>query len=246
MVGVNGTVGQGKTVFSQAIVSHLNALLKPEEGQAITRSLDDYYLTKAERARPEFLALGYNPPGISNRGPAGTHDIEQLRDDLQVLAQTQVGSLTELLSFDKMTDDRALNPYKVQGKVGVFILEGWFIGAETGVEVHKTEPGLKRSVAQALKNYKPLFERLNALWVFQPPASIEDIVIQSLEQEETWRQTSGKTRMTSEQVRRFVEYFYKESWQEGVTSPFPTRAAASFWGVTDLLHRFVKIEPSWP
>ena len=65
--------------FSHAIASHLNTLLRPQEGQAITRSLDDYYLTHAERYRPEFLSRGYNPSGISNRGPAGTHDLKRFR-----------------------------------------------------------------------------------------------------------------------------------------------------------------------
>ena len=85
LVGVNGTIGQGKTVFSLAVAKQLNELLKPEEGQAVTRSLDDYYLSKAERYQPEFLARGYNPNGIPNRGPAGTHDTAKLWQDIQAM-----------------------------------------------------------------------------------------------------------------------------------------------------------------
>jgi pantothenate kinase-related protein Tda10 len=240
---VNGSLGQGKTYFSQALVTCLNALLTSDEGQAITRSLDDYYLTHAERYRPEFLALGYNPKGISNRGPAGTHDVERLLRDLEVLERSGPDSRVGLPSFKKEIDDRSPELYQVEGKVGVFILEGWFIGAHTNVDPSKADPGLKRSVASALVTYKPVFDRLDALWVFGSPPSLEDIVAQRMEQEETLRRQTGKTGMTSDQIRRFVDYFYKESWQDGVTSPFPPRKAATFWASMDIHHRFIKIEP---
>ena len=152
----------------------------------------------------------------------------------------------ELPAFDKPSDDRSSEPFRVSGKVGVFILEGWFIGAKTDVNPQKAEPGLKRSVALALKNYKLIFDRLDALWAFEPPKSIDDIIAQRSEQEETLRRNTGKPGMTPTQIRLFVEYFYKDSWQEGVTSPVPPRDAASFWAVTDIHHRFVKIEPLRP
>jgi len=38
---INGTIGQGKTVFSLAVAKQSEYSLRPEEGQAITRSLDD-------------------------------------------------------------------------------------------------------------------------------------------------------------------------------------------------------------
>ncbi len=241
MVGVFGSQGQGKTFFSQAITSRLNTLLKPDEGQAITRSLDDYYLTQSERYQPEFLALGYNPKGISNRGPAGTHDTARLWSDVR---RMESGSPVELPSFDKQKDDRSAEPLRVQGKVGVFILEGWFVGANTKVDSQKAEPGLKQSVASALINYKSIFDRLDALWAFEPPASLEDIVSQRVEQEETLRRRTGKVGMTPEQIGRFVDYFYKDSWQEGLTSPIPLREAASFWAKTDIHHQFVSVNPA--
>ena len=115
----------------------------------------------------------------------------------------------------------------MSGKVGVFILEGWFVGARTDVDPMKANPGLKRSVAVALKDYLPIFDRLDALWAFEPPGSIDQIVDQRIEQEETLRRTTvstgltGQTGMTPAQIRRFIDYFYKDSWQEGVTSPVP-------------------------
>jgi len=254
LVGVNGTIGQGKTVFSLAVTQHLNSLLKPEEGQALTRSLDDYYLPKAERYRPEFLARGYNPQGIPNRGPTGTHDTVRLLGDIQKMEQglkssspaAAGGGPIELPVFDKQADDRSLEPYRVSDKVGVFILEGWFVGARTDADPKKADPGLKRSVAEALKDYKPVFDRLDALWVFEPPRTLEEIVAQRIEQQDTINRETGRKGMTPDQIHRFIDYFYKDSWQHGVTSPTPSREAASFWAVTDHHRRFIKIEPPFP
>ena len=233
-----------------AVAKHLNHLLNPEEGQAITRSLDDYYLPKAERYRPEFLARGYNPKGIPNRGPAGTHDVQRLSSDIRKMEEARSG--LELPVFDKQTDDRSLEPYRVDGRVGVFILEGWFVGAQTDIDPLKAGPGLKRSVAASLKDYKPIFDRLDALWVFEPPRTLKEIVAQRIEQEETLKRVTGltgntgSTGMTPVQIRRFIDYFYKDSWQDGVTSPIPLRTTAAFRADTDMHHRFLNITPHLP
>jgi pantothenate kinase-related protein Tda10 len=109
----------------------------------------------------------------------------------------------------------------------------------------KADPGLKRSVAMALRDYQVIFDRLDALWVFNPPA-FEDMVAQRIEQQETINRETGRTGMTPAQIRRFIDYFYKDSWQEGVTSPFPLREAADFWVVTDARHQFLSISPEFP
>jgi len=245
-VGVNGSVGQGKTFFSEAIASRLNALLHPEEGQAITRSLDDYYLTKAERSHPEFLARGYCPQGISNRGPAGTHDTRRLKRDINALENSSLGSQTRMPVFDKSIDDRSPVPYVAEGKIGIFIFEGWFVGAYTKVDVSKTKVGLQRSVAIALGEYAELFQRLDMLIAFEPWKGLSQINAQRLEQEETLRKQTGKAGMGPDQIRRLVHYFYRESWQDGVSSPFPLREAANFWLKTTLHHRFVSVQPPLP
>jgi pantothenate kinase-related protein Tda10 len=151
-----------------------------------------------------------------------------------------------LPAFDKQTDDRTPEPFGVHGRVGVFILEGWFVGARTDADPRKAAPGLKRSVAAALKGYKPIFDRLDALWVFEPPRTLEEIIAQRIEQEETLHRTTGTPGMTPTQIRRFIEYFYTDSWQAGVTSPVPLRKAAAFWAVTDTHHRLLKIMPNLP
>jgi pantothenate kinase-related protein Tda10 len=219
-------------------------LLKPEEGRAITRSLDDYYLSKADRYKPGFLTRGYNPKGIPNRGPAGTHDTARLWNDIQAMDQGR--SDLSLPSFNKQIDDHFPEHFHVPGKVGVLILEGWFVGARTDIDPMKVESGLKRSVAEALKNYQSIFARLDALWVFEPPKTLEQTILQRIEQEETLQKQTGSMGMDAEQICRFIHYFYEESWQSGLNSPLPPRASATFWAVTDDQHRFLKITPQLP
>ncbi len=243
LVGINGTIGQGKTYFSRAVVASLNKQLSSAEGKALSRSLDDYYLPKSVRGSASFRAMGYDPRGISNRGPAGTHEVERLVSDLKALRASREGSLLELPNFEKAIDDRSEKPLRVHGHVGVVILEGWFVGALTKVEPKKAAPGLKRSVAQALSSYRPIFDQIDALWAFKPPSSLRDIVAQRWEQEETLRRTTGTQGMSRAQIERLGQYFYKDSWQKGVTSPFSKREKATFWATVDLSHRFVKIEP---
>ncbi len=145
MVGVNGSVGQGKSYFSREVTARLNARLKPREGQAITRSLDDYYLTRADRSKASFRAKGYNPEGISNRGPAGTHDVGRIqRDILLGWSGSQATSVLELpyRSTNASTIELRMD-FGLTGKVGVLLFEGWFVGAPTDVDVEKTPVGLQ-------------------------------------------------------------------------------------------------------
>jgi len=242
VAGVTGSIGRGKSTFCRALVSALNTLLKPDEGQAITRSLDDYYLPKALRYSPEFLARGYNLPGISNRGPAGTHDLPALQADMDAFEKSSDSSVFQLMTFDKQSDNRLPERLDMRGKIGVLLLEGWFVGASTDVEAGKWPPGLKRSVALALSGYKPFFDRLDALWAFKP-VPMETIFRNRLEQQQTLDHQSGRTGMTPEEIRRFVRYFYEDSWEAGLDSPIPPDRHVSFWADVDEAHRFISLEP---
>src|SRR5262249_17157992 len=143
--------------------------------------------------------------------------------DILALEKTDSRSTVELPIFDKQTDDRSAEPYRVQGQVGVLVLEGWLVGARTDGDPMQVAPGLKRSVAKALKDYNPIFDRLDCLWAFEPPPTVDDIIAQRLEQQDTLNRQTGKTGMTPDQIRRFIRYFYEDAWQKGVTSPFPPK-----------------------
>ena len=90
-------------------------------------------------------------------------------------------------------------------------------GPRGAAGIKNADPGLKRSVAEALKSYKPIFDRLDALWMFDPPRDLEEIITQRIEQQDTLNRGSGKVGMTCAQISRFIRYFYEDSWQPGHT-----------------------------
>lgn len=238
--GVNGSIGQGKTTFCEALAKSLNARLPRHEGKALTRSLDDYYLPRSRRYAPEFLARGYDPRGIPNRGPAGTHDTRRLWKDIRAFEKSTAASRFSLPIFDKQNDERSPRSFQFQGKVAIFILEGWFVGADTRVNVGRTKTGLKRSVARALRSYRPIFDRLDALWLFKTP-STRRIAEDRIKQQMSLNRDTGRKGMSPRQIRRFVQYFYKDAWQPGVTSPIPPAAKVTFYADVNPRHRFISV-----
>jgi pantothenate kinase-related protein Tda10 len=224
VVGVNGPIGGGKTTFCGALKVLLDELA-PSGSHCAARSLDDYYLPRAVRETPAFKAKGYAPyEGLPVRGPAGTHDVDRLLRDLQAMETARrPGDRIALPAFDKSLDDRLPEPHYVQGPMGIFLIEGWFLGARAVAPV-PADAGLAAAVAQALKGYQPVFDRLDALWVFEP-LPIDQIVRHRQEQE----RRSRSPRMDDAAIERFVDYFYRLAWHEGATSPVPPADRVTFW-----------------
>lgn len=235
--GIHGTLGRGKTTLAQALGLILEEILPGRMGRPLVLSLDDYYLPKRTRERAAFRDRGYNPSGISNRGPAGTHDIGLLWRHIKEMESSAGQSLFDLPVFDKQADDRLARPRQVKGKIGVVLLEGWLVGCRTDVPVERMSSPLRRSVARALRDYRHLFDRLDALWAFRPP-SIEEIISQRWRQQEGLNRLSGREGMSLDQIRRFVNYFYQEAWEPGVSSPTPPESRVSFWASMDRDYRF--------
>ena len=118
VVGINGAQGSGKTTLCR----FLEQLLAERGLNAVTLSLDDLYLTRAERAG---LAAETHPL-FATRGVPGTHDVALGEAILHDLA---AGSDTFLPAFDKAADDReplARGPLR---EVDVVLFEGWCVGA---------------------------------------------------------------------------------------------------------------------
>lgn len=242
VVGIYGSQGRGKTVTALALVSVLNHLLDQEvDGQAVTCSIDDYYLSKARRET--LRPLGYDAGlGVSNRGPAGTHDTQWLLRNLHEFRDSTPASSTVVGNFQKQLDDQPQKPRVVHGKVGVFILEGWFVGANTAFDIGRIPAGFQRTVAQYLQgDYQTIFERLDALWAFDTPA-VDEILRNREQQERMLEQSQGKRGMSPEQIRSFVHYFYEKTWTPGVTSPIPQLKDITFLGTIDPNRKIRMIE----
>ena len=118
LIGINGAQGSGKTTLCR----FLEALLIEHNLRTVTLSLDDLYLTRAERLA---LAAGEHPL-FATRGVPGTHDValgEVILDDLLA------GRTAAVPRFDKATDDRAAVRRMVGPPLDVVLFEGWCVGA---------------------------------------------------------------------------------------------------------------------
>ena len=129
IVGINGSQGSGKTTLCR----FLEALLLEHNQRAVTISLDDIYLTSAERAA---LAKECHPL-FATRGVPGTHEVALGQAILDSLVD---GLPIELPRFDKASDDRAAEPTEVLSRNDVILLEGWCVGAKPQPEAALVAP----------------------------------------------------------------------------------------------------------
>ncbi|MGZ3267744.1 MAG: kinase, partial [Croceibacterium sp.] len=118
LVGFNGAQGSGKTTLCR----FLELLLAERDLNAVTLSLDDLYLPRAERKQ----AAADHHPLFATRGVPGTHDVEL---SMAILDRLLSRKPTDLPIFDKATDDRAPGTRHVEGPVDVVLFEGWCVGA---------------------------------------------------------------------------------------------------------------------
>jgi D-glycerate 3-kinase len=89
---------------------------------AVTLSLDDLYLTRAERQ----AAAADIHPLFATRGVPGTHDVPL---GMAVLDRLLAREPADLPRFDKAADDRSSAVRHVPGPADVVLFEGWCIGA---------------------------------------------------------------------------------------------------------------------
>ncbi|NIJ06482.1 D-glycerate 3-kinase [Sphingomonas vulcanisoli] len=131
LVGLSGAQGSGKSHTGRRLAE----LLCDQGQQTVVRSLDDFYLTRAER---QTLAAAVHPL-LATRGVPGTHDIALLMQTVDALL---AGDTVALPRFDKTIDDRAdRSEWPVHaGPVDVVLIEGWCIGARAQPEAMLAAP----------------------------------------------------------------------------------------------------------
>src|SRR5690606_6064425 len=89
LIGISGAQGSGKTTLARAAAGALGCA---------HLSLDDVYLTRAERER---MAHEVHPLFIT-RGPPGTHDLDLLAATFAALGAAGPDNTTALPAFDKL------------------------------------------------------------------------------------------------------------------------------------------------
>ncbi|MGI8666144.1 MAG: kinase-like protein [Jatrophihabitans sp.] len=244
MVGFNGSPGAGKTVLTNALAVLLDHLLDSEtEGSAVARSGDDWYLGKADR---ELLrSRGYDPgrPGVSNRALPGTHELDWLTRNLREMTTSTPHSVIRMGNFDKKADDQPAGAdryFEVRGKVGVFLFDLWFAGAETDIDPMQLPDGLQRRVAEQLREWRPVFERMDALWAFDWPPR-EAMLREREAQERLVEQRRGGRGMSQQDLGAFMDYMIERAWDWQLTSPVPPAAAVTFRCWRDTHHRVIAV-----
>ncbi len=189
LIGVAGAQGSGKTYACRQIQ-------ETHPGVAYF-SLDDVYLTKAERVwRADNIAsfnavrdqdgnfeVGHVPrPEIERllltRGPPGTHDLGLAKD---VIARLNKNLPTKLPRFDKAADDRASeSTWPIfQGPAEAILVDGWCLGATptpptdplNDVEREDADGIWRRETqTQLRKVYTPFFAMFDAIVYLQAPS----------------------------------------------------------------------------
>ncbi len=223
VLAISGLQGSGKSTLAAQVV----ALARGRGLQAATLSIDDVYLTAAQR---RHLAATAHPLLVT-RGPPGTHDIPLA---LSVFDAVRAGHRLRLPRFDKLADDRLPESgwTSVVAPLDLLVFEGWFLGTPAQApgeliepinELERVDDGdgrWRRGCNDALAHdYPALWAQWDRLWFLQPPDF--DVVVQwRWQQEQALRKSAARPGgMNPQQVGRFVQHFERVSRQALGTLP---------------------------
>ena len=203
-MSVAGGQGSGKSTFSQLLAT---LLVECFETRTLVLSLDDFYLTRAERRNLTSIS-----PMLNTRGVPGTHDLALC---VAAVANFRGGQTMHIPEFSKPHDDRVGERTEAGATFQLLILEGWCWGAEPEEDAAIVEPinelervedpdGVwRRYVNEQLKAYQPLFATDLSLFLKVPDF---DTV-----KRWRWQQEQGlpigPARMSQADVERFIMYY---------------------------------------
>ena len=218
LLGINGAQGSGKSTLTKILQTLLE---KGFSKRVVSLSIDDLYLTRAER---EQLARDVHPLLIT-RGVPGTHDVAIAKDVLSRLKQGVRQRIT-LPVFDKAHDDRADEALwqQIEGPVDVIIFEGWCVGAvaedsqalEKPINRLEAEEDPQRVwrtyVNEQLEGpYREIFALIDILIMMKIPAMENVFEWRSLQEEKlraSRQDEASATRIMSEaELQRFIMHY---------------------------------------
>ena len=173
-IGLAGAQGSGKSTMAARLATRLKA----GGLRTAVLSLDDVYLSRAERA-----SLGRTVhPLLQTRGVPGTHDVALAGRTIDELLDGH--GTVAVPRFDKTRDDRAPPAAwpRHQAPLDVVLLEGWCVGARPMLDADLGHPvntlerdedddgRWRRHVNAALRSdYASLFGRLQLLVLLRAP-----------------------------------------------------------------------------
>ena len=230
VAGICGSQASGKSTLAAALVRRAGA----EGIPAATISLDDIYLTRAER---EELARTVHPL-LRTRGVPGTHDVAL---GLETYAALERGEPALMPRFDKGTDDRAPQDSWDRAPAGtrLLVMEGWCTGAEAQDEAALAEPvnalerdedpdgTWRRYFNRALATeYRPLFDRLDLLIMLAAPG-FETVYGWRVQQEKVLHERGAPQAMSDAAIARFIAHY--ERTTRHILGEMPARADMVAW-----------------
>ena len=179
VIGIHGAQGTGKSTLTEFLRELLTTHYRIPTASF---SLDDLYLTRAER---EQRAEDTHPLFIT-RGVPGTHDIDLGQQVIEQLKAAGPNTETPIPAFDKSRDDRRpQHQWPVfRGRAEVVLIEGWCMGAEPAAsETELMEPvneleqsedpeGIWRQhVNRCLRGeYRQFFSQVDSLIMLRAPS----------------------------------------------------------------------------
>ncbi|WGM32728.1 kinase [Brevundimonas sp. NIBR11] len=211
LIAIAGAQGSGKSTLAAEAACRLSCA---------TLSLDDVYLTKAERVD---LAARVHPL-FAVRGPPGTHDLALLDRTLTRLRATRPEARTSLPAFDKLVDDRRPEPQwpVFTGRPRAVLLEGWCLGVTpqdpdalatpiNALELEEDPDGLwRRTINDGLSGpYGALFARFDALIFLKAPSF--DVVLDWRTEQEAGLTGAPVSAARRAELARFVQHFERIS-----------------------------------
>jgi len=174
LIGIGGAQGSGKSYQCRVLEA-------ANRGRYAHFSLDDVYLTHAERAQ---MAADFHPLCIT-RGPPGTHDLDLADATIGALETAEPRARTPLPRFDKLKDDRApIGTWPLfVGPPEAILVDGWLMGALemdeaqfepplNALEAEEDADGKWRGFSLALlaTDYARFFDAFDALIYLKAPS----------------------------------------------------------------------------
>ncbi len=215
VLGISGLQGSGKSTLAARLVD------RGQDLGAVTLSLDDFYLTQAER---QNLAQRIHPL-LATRGVPGTHDLNLLGATLEALANASADRPARIPRFDKSCDERVAfeNWPSVTRPPRLIVLEAWCLGLPPQADAALQEPvnmlereedadGRWRQYinAQLTGPYTQLWQQIDDRVLLQAPA-FEVVMAWRGEQERDISQRHASRPMDADALRRFIAHYERLS-----------------------------------
>ncbi len=210
---ISGSQGIGKSTIINIISKTLTKFYRKK---VLVLSLDDYYLSKKERAD-----LSKNEHKLlETRGVPGTHNIKELLIDINKFEKKSYP--ISLPIFDKLIDNIINKKKIIRSKHDILILEGWCCGCRKIKKkyLYKNINILERKFDSKFKwrnyynkklrtDYKKLFEKFEEKIYFKAP-SFKIVHFWRYRQEINNKSTSMKSKkMDFHQIKIFIQYYEK-------------------------------------